>query len=84
MATSTLDELLRKADALTSDEQLWLITQLAEKVRAARPGAKPRRKWREIAGTAPYPLAGEEAQDWVTRTRLEATEQREARWRREA
>ena len=82
MATSALDELLRKADQLTPDEQLWLIAQLAEKVRAARPGAKSRRKWREIAGTAPYPLAGEDAQDWVTRTRREATENREAAWRR--
>ena len=82
VATNTLDELLRKADQLTPDEQLVLIRHLAETVRLALPDAKPKRKWREIAGAAPYPLAGEDAQDWVTRTRLEGTEQREARWRR--
>jgi hypothetical protein len=83
MTLNRLDELLRKADQLTPDEQLWLIAQLAEKVRAARPGAKPRRKWREIGGAAPYPLAGEDAQAWVTRTRRESTEQRTSPGRRE-
>ena len=35
-----------------------------------------RRKWREIAGTATYPLVGEDAQDWVSQTRLEDDQER--------
>ena len=34
---------------------------------------KRRRKWREIQGKATYPLVGEDAQEWVSRTRQEAT-----------
>ena len=32
------------------------------------------RQWAEIAGAATYPLVGEDAQDWVSRTRLEGDE----------
>jgi len=41
--------------------------------RTARAG----RSWSEIAGAATYPLAGEDAQAWVTRTRREGDEHRE-------
>ena len=37
-------------------------------------------KWSEICGLFPYPLADEDAQTWVTRTRREGDEQREAHW----
>jgi len=40
-----------------------------------QPGT-PRRRWAEIAGAGTYPLVGEDAQDWVSRTRLEGDEQR--------
>ena len=33
------------------------------------------RYWREIRGAAPFPLAGEDAQAWVSRSRLEDNEQ---------
>jgi predicted transcriptional regulator len=38
--------------------------------------------WSEIAGAAAYPMTGEDAQDWVTRTRREGDEHRERalRW----
>jgi hypothetical protein len=35
---------------------------------------KPKHKWLDIAGTAPYPLVGEDVQEWVTRTRREGQE----------
>ena len=82
MATSALNELLQKADLLTPDEQLWLIAHLAEKVRAAQPDAKPRRKWKEICGIVPYPMFGEDAQAYITRTRREADAHREQQLRR--
>lgn len=33
--------------------------------------AVPRPRWMDVAGVAPYPLTGEDAQDWVSRTRQE-------------
>ncbi len=39
--------------------------------------SKPHRQWREIVGTATYPLVGEDTQMWVSRNRLEGDEQRE-------
>ncbi|OQY47425.1 MAG: hypothetical protein B6242_05070 [Anaerolineaceae bacterium 4572_78] len=36
--------------------------------------------WTDIAGTAPYPMFGEDAQAWVSRTRQEDTEIRESQW----
>jgi hypothetical protein len=38
------------------------------------------RDWGEVAGVAPHPLTGEDAQDWVSRTRAESDE-REQQWR---
>ena len=39
--------------------------------------ARAGRSWSEIAGAAAYPLVGEDAQAWVTRTRREGDEHRE-------
>lgn len=41
------------------------------------------RSWSEIAGAAEYPLTGEDAQAWVTRTRREGDEHRERALHRE-
>jgi hypothetical protein len=79
MSSEALQNLVRQAEALSPDEQLRLIAYLVEKVRAAYLSPKPRRKWAEICGAAPYPLLGEDAQVWVSRTRCEDTEQRERR-----
>lgn len=39
--------------------------------------ARAGRAWSEIEGAAKFPLAGEDAQAWVTRTRREGDEHRE-------
>ena len=83
MTSKELDELVRRVEALTSDEQLFLIARLAEKLRGTYQVSRPRRKWREIRGSAPYPLLGEDAQAWVSRTRREGDEHRERQWRHE-
>ena len=75
MTTETVDDLRRKAETLTADEQLQLASFLVELARKAYPHATPR-KWRELQGRAQYPLAGEDAQAWVSRTRREADERR--------
>ena len=41
------------------------------------------RVWSEIEGAATFPLAGEDAQAWVTRTRREGDEHRERMLRRD-
>lgn len=38
--------------------------------------ARPGRAWSEIEGVARFPLAGEDAQAWVTRTRREEDAER--------
>lgn len=81
MVSNVLDELIKRVETLTPEEQLELIVYLAGKACQADQGAKPRRRWCEIYGAAPYPLVDEDAQDWVSRTRREADEQREKQWR---
>ncbi len=80
MSARTVLEIVRQAEALPLEEQLYLITLLAEKAQQAYRPAVPRRRWREICGAAPYPLMGEDAQVWVSRTRQEDDEARERRW----
>ena len=82
MSTEVLHNLIKQAEALSPDELLRLIAYLVEKVRATYPSPKPRRTCAEICGAAPYPLLGEDAQAWVSRTRREDTEQRERQLRR--
>ena len=83
MASKKLDELIKQVEILTVDEQLLLIARLAERLREVQQVPRPRRKWREIYGSVPCPLLGEDAQDWVSRTRRESDEYRERQWRHE-
>jgi hypothetical protein len=76
MASDPLDELIKRADGLSLDEQLRLIAHLAEKAREASQVRRPRRLWKEICGAGPYPLLGEDAQDWVSHSRRESDVQR--------
>ncbi|MEW6126195.1 MAG: hypothetical protein AB1757_03960 [Acidobacteriota bacterium] len=76
MAANLLDELIKQSEKLSPDEQLKLIAHLADRARRSYPSSKPRRQWKEICGVAPYPLVGEDAQDWVSRSRRESDENR--------
>ena len=42
-----------------------------------KPMERKGRSWSEIEGAATFPLVGEDAQAWVTRTRREGDERRE-------
>ena len=77
MASKELDELVKMAEELTSDEQLALIAHLVNRMRSTYQAPEPCRRWHEICGSASYPLVGEDAQFWVSRTRRESDEQRE-------
>jgi hypothetical protein len=69
MMTKRLIQLMNKTAELSADEQLELAARLIAQARQKT--AVPRRKWLDVVGAAPYPLAGEDAQVWVTRTRQE-------------
>ena len=76
-----LAEIIKRVEMLAPDEQLYVIAHLAGRARQAY--RAPRcRQWREICGAAPYPLLGEDAQAWVSRTRREGDESRERQWGR--
>lgn len=77
--TQTLIELLHQSASLSTDEQLELAALLIEQAR--KKTTSPRRKWLDVIGAAPYPLTGEDAQAWVTRTREEGEAGREQQWR---
>lgn len=81
MAAPTYEEVVKLADALPPDERLRLIAHLASGAQAAIAGPRRRRRWTDLAGTAPYPALGEDAQAWVSRTRQESDDAREAQWR---
>lgn len=75
MAEKDLEKLIQQADLLTPEDRRELIEHLLN-----RSESVSRRKWAEIAGTAPYPMAGEDAQEWVSRTRKEGSRKRERQW----
>jgi hypothetical protein len=81
MSTAVL-ELARQAEQLSVGEQIELALWLMQNVRAAAGTDAPRYSWTEVAGIAPYPLAGEDAQAWVSRTREEGDHEREQQWQR--
>lgn len=69
----TLDHVAKLAGQLSAEDQLRLIEKLAHGLAKLD---KPRRRWAEIRGKAPYPLCGTDAQQWVSQGRHEADESR--------
>jgi hypothetical protein len=84
MASKDLREIIKEVDQLSIEEQMLLITHIAETARRNYPESRSGRAWSEIRGAAPYPLLGEDAQEWVSRTRREADEQRDRQLNRTA
>jgi hypothetical protein len=78
--TTTYNELVQLIDALQMDDQLRLAAYILERTRQTVVQDKTRHKWRDIRGMATYPLLGEDAQEWVSRTRRESDEQRQMQW----
>ena len=80
MSTLGYNELVKQVDTLQVEEQLRLAAYLLERARQMDISDKPKRKWRELRGLATYPMLGEDAQAWVSRTRRKSDEQRQAQW----
>jgi hypothetical protein len=72
MVSSVYDLVAREAEALPSNEQLRLIARLAANRVSATADDRPR--WEDFSGSVSAPLCGEDAQEWVTRTRQESYE----------
>lgn len=81
--TVKLQEAISQVEALSPDEQYELVATIVENLRTkARNGSKKSYSWKAAKGIVAYPLAGEDAQEWVTRTRAEGDDEREKQWRR--
>lgn len=71
-----LEEVLRSIDQLSTPEQLAIISHITDQLKQ-RESQQTTHHWLDLAGTVPYPLLGEDAQTWVSRSRREAQEQRD-------
>lgn len=71
MATLTIDELVETAQSLGPGERRLLIEHLEDGLRKKRL-SRERLRWEDAAGIAKYPVCGENAQAWVSRTRAES------------
>jgi len=72
----SLEKILNEIEQLTPEEQLTVMGHLVERVKKHITQAQPKRKWSDLKGIAPYPLLGEDAQEWVSQTRREGDEHR--------
>jgi hypothetical protein len=73
-----LEQVLQQIEQLTPEERLELIRQVAEGLKKSTSiDEQPKTQWSDLKGLAPYPMMGEDAQAWVSRTRREADEHRE-------
>ena len=72
MKDTTYEEIVREAEKLPAVQRLMLIERLAHDMCVEDAPEVARITWEEMAGTAPYPLCGEDAQEWVSRTRQES------------
>jgi hypothetical protein len=70
---------------LPAAERLRLVERIVRELATQSTEGAPaeRYDWMAVRGIAAYPLCGEDAQAWVSRTRREADEQRQQQWKRE-
>lgn len=77
MSSKTYNRILEESQSLSSEEMEQLIQELEDRRRLLDQTPQNRqRAWKDLRGKAPYPLCGEDAQDWVSRTRRESDERR--------
>jgi hypothetical protein len=70
MPSPQLADLIARAAALSHTDRLRLIAALAQTAaEEAAPDEQAAPLWRAARGSAPYPLAGMDAQEYVNRSR---------------
>jgi hypothetical protein len=86
--SSLLQQVLSEIDQLAPMEQMrvmeYLVGRMKQHVVSEEVPKKQKRKLSEFRGIAKYPLLGEDAQAWVSRTRREGDEHREQSLRGDA
>ena len=83
MAAHDLEEIMRQVDRLSPDESRQLLEYLTQKTDQSGLVVRAGRSWLELEGIAPGLMGGEDAQEWVSRTRRESDESREKQLRRQ-
>ena len=71
MSMRELDDIVRRAESLTPAEKLQLAAILIERVRRVEEADNNELRWTDLRGVVAEPALGEDAQEWVTRTRQE-------------
>jgi hypothetical protein len=71
-----LEHLLQQVEQLTPEDRLELIRQIAQGLKQSEVVVRAKPRWSDLKGMAPYPMMGEDAQEWVSRTRREGDEDR--------
>ena len=86
MALTSVEEIYEQViKRLSPMQRLRLVEKIAHEL-SAQPSEgepPPPYDWMAVRGIAPNLLGGEDAQEWVSRTRRESDERREQSWRRE-
>jgi hypothetical protein len=79
MATTDYDRVLREAEALTPDDQRRLVQDISDRLRTRPEPGRKRPRLEDLAGMAPYPLCGEDAQKYISKMRDEWEEREKNR-----
>jgi len=79
MSTDLYRRILHDIGDLSSEERRQLAEELTAREHEPSPGRGSPQSWDDIRGTLPYPACGEDAQEWVSRTRRESDARREIR-----
>ncbi len=73
MSTKALDEVLEKIELLNPEEKQQVLDALSGKAtRLDSHTDRPKKKWADLVGILPYPACGEDAQEYITRSRRES------------
>jgi hypothetical protein len=76
MTSAACEKILKEVDLLTPQEIDSLISRLLEQRRKRTNSGDSGKRWGDLRGSAQYPLCGQDAQEWVTRSRRESDESR--------
>lgn len=74
LANDELAELTERAERLSPEQLQVFIERLTAHLRTELTTPESELRWEDAAGIAKYPLCGEDAQAWVSRTRAESDE----------
>jgi len=76
MNSRTYVDVLKEAEKLPQEQRLMLVEQLIHHLRVEKTASDSAPAWEDFAGSAPYPLCGDDAQIWVSQSRRGSDDQR--------